>query len=208
MRFWDDAIQNSSALRAALRRNLQVEIGVILGMGAAMTLWDMEKFYDNVDITQLMLLGIQYGYPRRLMSFGLQMHMACRGLKCYNAHPGHAMPTDGIIAGCTQSTTFAKVLFMEVMQNMHSDWQIGKLKSTMHRFVLLWTTSGSHVMDHRKLYSTCYGTNMNMNFSVTYALNYLLHKYRHQPQPSRSAPSPFSNLSSQHCPTQFIHKNM
>ena len=88
----------------------------------------MEKLYDNIDISKLVTLGLQYGYPRRLMSLGLHMHTACRGLKSYNSHPGHTMPTNGIIAGCTQSTSFAKVLLMETMQNMYDSMNIGHVK--------------------------------------------------------------------------------
>ena len=125
---WDAAIRGSSALRAAIHSQLLDEAARYQGDSNGTVLFDMEKFYDNIDITQLMLLGLQYGYPRRIMALGLQMHMACRGLKCYNANPGYTMPTNGIIAGCTQSTTFAKVLLMEVMQTMYTDWQIDKLK--------------------------------------------------------------------------------
>ena len=70
----------------------------------------MEKFYDNIDITKLIRLGQDYNYPTRIMALGLQMHMACRGIKCYNTHPGHTLPSNVIIAGCTQSTTSAKIL--------------------------------------------------------------------------------------------------
>eukprot|EP00973_Karenia_brevis_P030360 4186319-Karenia_brevis.AAC.1 len=36
------------------------------------------------------------------------MHMACKSIRCYQFHPGVTTPTNGIIAGCTQSTTLAK----------------------------------------------------------------------------------------------------
>lgn len=124
----DAAIRGSSPLRAALNSQLLDEVGRYKQGTNGTILFDMEKFYDNISITKLMMLGLQHGYPRRLMSLGLQMHMACRGLKCYNTHPSHTMPTNGIMAGCAQSTTFAKVLLMDVVQTMYTTWEIGQLK--------------------------------------------------------------------------------
>ena len=44
-----------------------------------------------------------------VLTLGLQIHMAPRGLRCYCHCLGQILPHNGIIAGCTQSTTFAKV---------------------------------------------------------------------------------------------------
>jgi len=59
---------------------------------------DMEKIYDNMDITKLTQLGIELDYPMVVLALGLQMHMALRGLQCYNAHPHEALPSNIIIA--------------------------------------------------------------------------------------------------------------
>eukprot|EP00973_Karenia_brevis_P011148 1508950-Karenia_brevis.AAC.1 len=45
--------------------------------------------------------------------------MACRSIRCYQFHPGVTTPTNGIIAGCTQSTTFAKILLHAVCQQAY-----------------------------------------------------------------------------------------
>ena len=47
---WDAAGKGSSALRAGLLSLFQHEISIRLGMDSLVTLWDVEKFYDNIDI--------------------------------------------------------------------------------------------------------------------------------------------------------------
>eukprot|EP00973_Karenia_brevis_P057285 7968548-Karenia_brevis.AAC.1 len=44
------------------------------------------------------------------------MHTACRSIRCYQFHPGVTTKTNGIIAGCTQSTTFATILLHAILQ--------------------------------------------------------------------------------------------
>eukprot|EP00973_Karenia_brevis_P061155 8505154-Karenia_brevis.AAC.1 len=45
--------------------------------------------------------------------------MACRSISCYQFNPGVTTPTNGIIAGCTQSTTLAKILLHAVCQEAY-----------------------------------------------------------------------------------------
>ena len=81
-----------------------------------------QKFYDNVDVHKLTQLAKKHNYPLKLLVLRLQMHMGVRGLKCFNMHPGHRTPSNGIVAGCTQSTTFAKILLMDAMIEAHRSW--------------------------------------------------------------------------------------
>ena len=106
---WDAAIKGSSALRAGILSALNDDIAVLLGDYTLSVLFDMEKFYDNIDILKLIELADEQQYPSLVLQLGLQMHMAPRGLRCYQHCPGQAQPNHGIIAGCTQSTTFGKI---------------------------------------------------------------------------------------------------
>ena len=119
---WDAAVKGSSALRAAYHSQFYDEIGHYLQYTNGTILFDMEKFYDNVDVHKLITLATKHEYPTILLTLGLQMHMGIRGLKCYNMHPGFKQPSNGIIAGCTQSTTFAKILLMDAMIEAHRGW--------------------------------------------------------------------------------------
>eukprot|EP00973_Karenia_brevis_P052372 7277835-Karenia_brevis.AAC.1 len=51
--------------------------------------------------------------------------MACRSIRCDQFHPGVTTSTNGIIAGCTQSTTCAKVLLHAILQKAY-DTQISE----------------------------------------------------------------------------------
>ena len=59
---------------------LRDELAVRLGKDSLVTLWDMEKFYDNIDIGILIQEAIAFEYSITLLRLGLQMHMAPRGL--------------------------------------------------------------------------------------------------------------------------------
>ena len=100
--------KGSSALRSALYSLYHDEVMHYSSYEEAGLLFDMEKFYDNVDIAMLVDKAIELEYPIRIFALGIQMHMAPRGVKCYNTHPGSDIPRNGIIAGCTQSTYFTK----------------------------------------------------------------------------------------------------
>ena len=82
----------------------------------------MAKFYDNIDICILVKEAIGCGYPAVMLALGMQMHMALRGLKAYNTHPGYTVPSNGIIAGCTQSTYYAKVYLGKIMDHYYLTW--------------------------------------------------------------------------------------
>ena len=99
------------------------EIGHYLNITNRTILFDMEKFYDNVDVHKIIELGLKHRYPTRLLGLGLMMHMGIRGLKCFNIIPGSKLPSNGRIAWCIQSTTFAKILLMDAMMGAHQAWQ-------------------------------------------------------------------------------------
>ena len=103
---WDAAVKGSSALRAGLPSLLRDEMAIRLGKDSLVTLWDMEKFYGDIDIEILFEEAALLEYPTILLSLGLQMHMGPRGLRCYGYCPGQVLAGNGIIAGCTQSITY------------------------------------------------------------------------------------------------------
>ena len=88
---WDAAIRGSSALRAALLSHVHDEIALYQELERGAILYDMAKFYDNIDICLLCAEAMRCGYPAMMLALGMQMHMALRGLKAYNTHPGYTM---------------------------------------------------------------------------------------------------------------------
>eukprot|EP00973_Karenia_brevis_P095552 12427923-Karenia_brevis.AAC.1 len=80
------------------------------------TLYDMEDPYDNISIPALIREAHRLEHPPLISRLGLQMHMACRSIRCYEFHPGVITPANGNVAGCKRSTTFAKILFHAIIQ--------------------------------------------------------------------------------------------
>eukprot|EP00973_Karenia_brevis_P078424 10888370-Karenia_brevis.AAC.1 len=85
---WDAAAEGSSALRAALTSMFGNEVVYYRGEATLSTLYDMENFYANISIPILITEASRLGYPPLVLKLGLQMHIACRNIRCYQFHPG------------------------------------------------------------------------------------------------------------------------
>eukprot|EP00973_Karenia_brevis_P084799 11766138-Karenia_brevis.AAC.1 len=70
------------------------ELAFCKGEATLATLYDMEKFYDNISIPILVREATRLGYPAPILKLGLQMHMACRSFICYQFRPGVTVPTN------------------------------------------------------------------------------------------------------------------
>eukprot|EP00973_Karenia_brevis_P008100 1097654-Karenia_brevis.AAC.1 len=64
------------------------EVAYYRGEATLSILYDMEKLYDNISIPILITEASRLGYPPLVLELGLQMHMACRSIRCYQLHPG------------------------------------------------------------------------------------------------------------------------
>eukprot|EP00973_Karenia_brevis_P036592 5044034-Karenia_brevis.AAC.1 len=60
---WDAAIEGSSALRAASTSMFRNEVAYYRGEATLSTLYDMEKFYDNISIPIFVKQATRLGYP-------------------------------------------------------------------------------------------------------------------------------------------------
>ena len=78
---WDMAVRKSSALRAALARNFRAEVAHLIGDEAVLALWDIEKFYDSISITDVAEMGMRMNYPPVELALACQAHTAPRMLK-------------------------------------------------------------------------------------------------------------------------------
>ena len=67
---WDAAVKGSSALRAGLLSLVRDEMAIRPGKDTLITLWDMEKSHDNIDIEILVEEAEKLEYPTMLLSLG------------------------------------------------------------------------------------------------------------------------------------------
>ena len=99
------------------------EAAIAKGEDTLTVLWDMEKFYDNICIVRLIKEAHRLRYPMLVFRLGIIMHMAPRLLRTYSFIPGMVQPRNGIIAGFSQSTAFARILLHGVLSRIHdSPW--------------------------------------------------------------------------------------
>eukprot|EP00974_Lingulodinium_polyedra_P012448 1202076-Lingulodinium_polyedra.AAC.1 len=79
--FWDTAVAGSSALQAALRRSLGADVARLLGDEASVALWDGEKFYDSLDLLDIVRAAEKQEYPADVLCLALQAHSGPRVLR-------------------------------------------------------------------------------------------------------------------------------
>ena len=96
---WDAAVKGSSALRAGVLGAFHDELHTQTGDEVASLLWDMDKFYDSINVIKLISKGIELGYPVVALALGMVMHMAMRVLKVEDSFMECEIPANGIIAG-------------------------------------------------------------------------------------------------------------
>merc|ERR1712185_538100 len=126
---WDAAIRGHSTLRAAVMGAMFDEVNTLNGKAVSIVLWDMEKFYDNIDILKLSAKAMDVEYPLMVFTLGIQMHMAPRATKAYDCNAYIDIPSNGIIAGCVQSNYLARVMLFSIMQAL---WDKATGPSAMH----------------------------------------------------------------------------
>ena len=127
----------------------------------------MSKNYDNIDVVQLLGKSVEVDYPLGIMILRLQLHRSPRGLKCYDHRPGAVLLRSGIIAGCSQSTSFTKILLFDMFKFLWNGYEtsqayglsycpqdedtadvsssVGDLKTTTHE------VSDTHVEMHENM---------------------------------------------------------
>ena len=66
---WDQAIRNSSCVRAAILRALKVEVGFLEGFDSLAFLWDIASFYDSIRLCDLVRMDLERHFPPGFFDF-------------------------------------------------------------------------------------------------------------------------------------------
>ena len=106
---YDTATIGSSALMAALKRNLRAELAFWLSEHFATILNDYEKYFDTLDLRVLMIEAIHTNFPLGPMAFSLQQHMAPRVLQANGMSSTPINVCKSILAGCKYSVPYTRV---------------------------------------------------------------------------------------------------
>jgi len=134
---YDTATVGSSALMAALRRNLRAELAFWLSEHFATILNDYEKYFDTLDLRVLMVEAIFTRFPLGPMAFSLQQHMAPRVLQANGMSSVPITVCRSILAGCKYSVPFTRVYALReytqlAKQHKHANPELFVDDTSMH----------------------------------------------------------------------------
>ena len=118
---WDYAAAGRSATQSAASRCLMNELAVLSGKHVASLLWDMEKFFDTVHPTLVLQEGLDHSYPKEDLVMALLMHTAPRVLVLKGVCSNIMEATVSILAGCTHSVRFGRLVMHRPLLRTRSD---------------------------------------------------------------------------------------
>ena len=91
------------------------EVAGFLGLDVLSVYFDLEKFYDSIDVVKLIELSVNCGFSLHVAAMDLQVHMGLRILSwagCYS-HP--LAVSNSILAGSKFSNTYARTYLYDVL---------------------------------------------------------------------------------------------
>ena len=113
---YDSSGKGSSALFSALLRNARAEIAAWLGQAVAAIYHDYDKFFDSVDIIELLSEAIFTSFPPVQLALALQQHLAPRVIQVAGFSGEPVLVYISILAGCRFSVAMTRSLLMRAMQ--------------------------------------------------------------------------------------------
>ena len=109
---YDKAKRGSSCLLTALAKGLRAEVGHWCKKVPLGVFNDIEKFFDSLDIEQLLHEAIQLEFPPDILTMALQQHLAPRIIQVsgYSSIPVEV--SNGILQGCILSVLFTRLYLL------------------------------------------------------------------------------------------------
>ena len=119
---WDDAVPGKSASSAAYGRAVMNETAAALNIPCCNVFWDVDKFYDSIDLETLIVLAKQLHYPKQILCMGLLVYTGSRRLRVGKCYAKPLAPAKSMTAGCGQANLHAKILLHALMLRMRANW--------------------------------------------------------------------------------------
>jgi hypothetical protein len=134
---YDKAGVGSSALLAALARNVSAEVAYWLNEDSASVFNDFHKFFDTIDVSTLLKEAALTEFPRDQLSYAMMQHMAPRVLQVDGYSSGAMVIYRSILAGCKYSVAFTRVYlkraFCEIVRkHQHANTEVFVDDTSMH----------------------------------------------------------------------------
>ncbi len=125
---YDTATIGSSALTAALCRNLQMEVASLLGFHSAAIFDDYEKFFDTMDVPILIQEAAAVKYPLDTLSISMQQHLAPRVIQANGFSSRPICVCRSILAGCKFSKAKTQVYLQRRMVKLNAKHKSANFK--------------------------------------------------------------------------------
>ena len=117
---YDTATVGSSALLAALERDLNMEVAMFLEILSAAIFNDCHVCFDSVDIPHLIGESIQVQFPPGEMCVSLQQHLAPRVIQVNGFSSLPVTVVRSILQGCKYSVAFTRAYIQRRMKRLHA----------------------------------------------------------------------------------------
>ena len=105
----DSAVAGRMPQIETAKRSLFMEVKTRNGETVIAIMWDVKKYFDSIQIPELIVRARELDFPEVALTLGLQMHRAPRIIKGLSTM---AMPIErsgrSILPGCTLSTSLAQ----------------------------------------------------------------------------------------------------
>ncbi len=145
----DTAQKGNSAQLAALLRNLEAEIAIVLDFATGGFFFDYEKLFDHLDISLLLASCIKLQLPPRDIFLVVLQHTVPRALQCAGFTSIPRPIVRSISAGCRYSKVLTKVYLAEGMHTLAHKHRRVSLKTYFDDTTAI--ARGSHTEVHENL---------------------------------------------------------
>ncbi|CAK0870501.1 unnamed protein product [Prorocentrum cordatum] len=117
---WDAAARGSSALQAALPTMVLDETRARIGLNEQSNfLADVEKFYDHMDLAQMILQAIELQFPTVELYLCCLTYLSPRTAKAQGAYAEPIVPNCSIVPGCGKANHCARVFLYRLLERAH-----------------------------------------------------------------------------------------
>ncbi len=121
---WDSAIRGASAQSAGTMRRLLDELAVLSGQDTIGVYWDLQKFYDSIDIIKLIELSTRRGFSVAVAAIDLQVHLGLRLLKWAGSFSDPIPVSSSVLAGSKFSNIYARLYLYDLIENIHYQFPV------------------------------------------------------------------------------------
>ena len=118
--FWDEAIRGSSALRAAVSRHFMDESCDALGVSHLSILFDVEEFYDSLDVGLCIDRCLDLGYSPTIIGLSALTYLGPRLLRDRSSVSAPIDPSLNIAAGCRSAKNAAAAFLYPTLERIHN----------------------------------------------------------------------------------------